>query len=141
AALFTALGGKAEEADAALAQTSGQTPGPSIWQKLLGLVEHELGPDVLAWLALDLVRTDWAAIMAAGQVPLDQGYDAFMTAIQADFQKARDIVVHNPNGIQFNAAPPVLHMIITGMYACAPQVTVRTIATVMNYTEMESQPA
>ena len=32
-------------------------------------------------------------------------------------------------------------MIITGMYSCAPQVTVRTIATIMNYADMETVPA
>ena len=141
AALFVALGGKPAEADAALAALDGQGSGSSLWQKLTGAPNNEMGPDVLAWLALDLVRTDWTAIMAAGQVPFDQGYTAFMIAIQTEFQKARDMVVHDPNGIQFNTAPPILHMIITGMYACAPQVTIRTIATVMNYTEMETKPA
>ena len=100
-----------------------------------------MGPDVMAWLSLDLVRTDWDAIMAAGQLPFDQGYDAFMAAIQSDFQKARDLLVRDPNGIQFNASPPIVHMIITGMYSCAPQVNVRTIATIMNYAEMETVPA
>jgi hypothetical protein len=137
AALFAALGGKPADAETALAVLEGAAPGPSLWQRLLSAANNEMGPDVLAWLALDLVRTDWDAIMAAGQQPLDQGYDAFMAAIQADFQKARDMVVHDPNGIQFNASPPILHMIITGMYACAPQVTLRTIATIMDYTELE----
>ncbi len=141
AALFAALGGKPAAADTALAALDGEVPRPSIWQMLMSVAQNELEPDVLAWLALDLVRTDWAAIMSAGQVPFDQGYDAFMTAIQDEFQKSREMTVHNPNGIQFNAAPPILHMIITGMYACAPQVKLRTIATIMNYTEMESVPA
>jgi hypothetical protein len=141
ATLYAALGGRPADAEAKLAVLEGDTAGPSLWQKLTSAVDNELEPDVLAWLALDKVRTDWTAIMAAGQQPLGQGYDAFMAAIQADFQKARDLVVHNPSGIQFNTSPPILHMIITGMYPCAPQVTVRTIATIMNYTEMETVPA
>lgn len=138
-ALYTALGGKPANADQTRMALDGQAPGPSIWQMLMGVVQNEIEPEVLAWLALDLVRTDWAAIMSAGQVSLDQGYDAFMTAIQGEFQKARNMTVRNPNGIQFNAAPPILHMIITGMYSCAPQVKLRTIATVMNYTEIEAK--
>ncbi len=141
AELFTALGGKPVDAEAALAVLDGAAPGPSLWQRLLSAANNEMGPDVMAWLALDLVRTDWAAIMSAGQQPLDQGYDAFMAAIQADFAKAQGMLVHDPNGIQFNTSPPILHMIATGMYSSAPQVTLRTIATIMNYTEIESVPA
>lgn len=136
AELYAALGGKT--AEAALAVIEGSASGPSLWQRLLSAANSDMGPDVMAWLALDLVRTDWNAIMSAGQQPLDEGYDAFMAAIQTDFQKTRELVVRDPSGIQFNASPGILHMIITGMYSCAPQVKLRTIATIMNYTELES---
>lgn len=135
--LYIALGGKPETAASALAVLDGRAKGPSVWQRLLNAAKNEIGPDVLAWLSLDLVRTDWDAIMSAGQQSLDAGYDAFMTAIQSDFQKAREVVVHDPSGIQFNASPGILHMIITGMYPCAPQIKLRTIATIMDYTELE----
>ena len=95
---------------------------------------------MLTWAALELVRRDWNAIMNAGQLPLDTGYDNFMAAIQAEFQQARDLLVSDPSGIQFNAPPAIVHMIVTGMYRASPQVSVRTIATVMNYTEIEKNP-
>lgn len=134
AALFTALGGK-PGAEAALDAQSG-----GLWDKILSTIKGTVEPEVLTWAALELVRRDWNAIMNAGQLPLDTGYDNFMAAIQAEFQQARDLLVSDPSGIQFNAPPAIVHMIVTGMYRASPQVSVRTIATVMNYTEIEKNP-
>ena len=99
----------------------------------------DLVPEVLTWLSLMRVRDNWESIMAGGQVPMDTAYTQFMEAVQGEFQKARDMVVSDPEGVQFYTPPAIGHMMAIGMYPHNSLVSLKSVVTVMNYTELEKK--
>ena len=83
------------------------------------------------------VRKHWDEIMSGGQVPLNDAYVQFMDSIQKELEEARAMVVHNEKGIQFKAPPAIGHMMGVGMYPHNEHISLQTVVTVMDYTELE----
>ena len=139
-ALYEALGGKDTNFDATHEPAHNALESHSWWDSLKELVGELVGdilPEVLAWISLMSVRKHWDEIMSGGQVPLSDAYVQFMDSIQKDLEEARAMVVHNRKGIQFNAPPAIGHMMGVGMYTHNELISLQTVVTVMNYTELE----
>lgn len=135
--LYTALGGKDKGID--VNKDHSEHFG-ALGLELLGLIkglEANLLPELLTWVSLIRVRHNWDNIMSGELIPLDEAYVKFMDSIQNNLIKAREMVVSNPKGIQFNTPPAIGHMIVTGMFPCNELVSLRPIVTVVNYTELE----
>ncbi len=141
AALYKALGGSNDADDATAAPEHELQDEGSVWNSITALAAGELAPNVLVWISLARVRDNWGSIIASGQVPMATAYVDFMDAIQGDIEKARDMVVRDARGIEFNTPPAIGHMIGIGMFPCNALVSVKPVVTVMNYTELERKPA
>lgn len=94
-------------------------------------------PLLLTWFSMMRIRQNWSVIMKGGQIPIDDAYVNFMDAIQEELEKARDMLVSSPKGIQYNAPPAEAHMIGIGMFCANEYVKLQTIATVMDHSELE----
>ncbi|MCP5130487.1 MAG: hypothetical protein H6985_12985 [Pseudomonadales bacterium] len=136
--LYLALGGKDKEFDAAAKPQHAALQHHGLMDIIKSLI-GDLVPEVLTWLSLMRVRDNWESIMAGGQVPMDTAYTQFMEAVQGEFQKARDMVVSDPEGVQFYTPPAIGHMMAIGMYPHNSLVSLKSVVTVMNYTELEKK--
>lgn len=93
-------------------------------------------PDVLAREALALATEMMPQILRDGAQPVDVAYRWFLIAVFPDFQRARDQLVGSVTAIQFYSPPPVAHLGNIGMHPLNPRVTIREIATAMQYDEL-----
>ena len=95
-------------------------------------------PELLAWFTMTLVRKNWGSILAGGELSVDDAYVEFMDAVQAELTKARDMIVSRPDRIQYNIQPCLAHLVGIDMFKhYSKYVSVQTVATVMNHTELE----
>ena len=60
-----------------------------------------------------------------------------MEGIQADLEKARDLLVTQPDKIQFNTPPTTTHLLSNGMHKTNPFVTVKEVCTVVDFSEVQ----
>ena len=141
-AVFAAISaaiGSASQADPAAVEASSaaQALTSGSWLDKLKKLAESWEPDVVAWFTLLLVRQQWSEIMAGGCLSVADAYVAMMDAIQGELEKARDAIVTNAEGIQYNAPPAIAHMVGIGMFPCGEHLDIRTSFTVMNHTELE----
>lgn len=136
--LFIAFGGKKEDIPDAMRNYP-------LYEKYVGklkefvdfLIEIDLKPEFLAWWALGHVRQNWTTLISQpATLPLT-AYEWMKTTVYANFEKAKDITAPTVTGIQYNVPPSMSHMISVGMFAKNPHITLKTICTVMDHTELE----
>jgi len=96
-----------------------------------------VGPDLLALIALLGVVYDWEEIIKEGSIPAEQAYAQLMQSIQKDLEEAREIVETDPSKIQYNAPPAITHLISIGMYQSNPLVSVKEVCTVVDHSNLQ----
>jgi cellobiose-specific phosphotransferase system component IIB len=102
--------------------------------------QDKILPEFLAWWSLWKVRVNWLTIIAAPNLlPLD-AYAWLQIAVKEKFEAARAIVAPETDAIQYNTPPAIGHMIGIGMFDKNPLITLKTICTVMDHTELEPKP-
>lgn len=92
---------------------------------------------VLAAWSLAGVVTQWDSICKGGSLSRVDAYVQMMEGIQADLEKARDLLVTQPDKIQFNTPPTTTHLLSNGMHKTNPFVTVKEVCTVVDFSEVQ----
>jgi len=94
-------------------------------------------PEALAaWSLIDVVD-QWETIINEQPLSSQEAYEQMMASIQADIEKAREILVTEPNKIEFNTPPAITHLICNAMYHSHDLVTVREVCTIVDHTEIQ----
>ena len=97
-------------------------------------------PEYLAWWSLWQVRSNWSTLLAAPNMLPLAAYAWLKNDVKGKFEAARAIVAPETNGIQYNTPPAIGHMIGIDMFNKNPLITLKTICTVMDHTELEPKP-
>jgi len=136
--LFRAFGGKDADMDA--------TPHDiHEWLKdiaatikdLESLLKTDPVPAALAaWSMLKTV-THWPAIIIAGSVAPETAYVDMMKTIESQIARAEDYVVSDPEKIQYNTLPAIIHQIAIGMHPAGKFISVKEVCTVLDMSELE----
>lgn len=101
------------------------------------LIEQEPPSQVLAaWSLLDVIN-QWDAIVKAEPVTPIDAYVTLMESIQADLEKAREMLVTEPDKIQFNTPPTTTHLLSNGMHKTNPRITVKEVCTIIDSSEIQ----
>ncbi len=137
-ALFIAFGGKKEGIPAAL------NSFPA-FEKYIGkltefveyLTTNALKPEFLAWWALGHIRQNWTSIISQPKSTPMEAYGWLQNALHPKLQSARNVLAPTATGIQFNVPPSTAHMIGIGMFPKNQFIELKTICTVMDYSELE----
>lgn len=136
--LYIAFGGKKEDIPSALKNYPA-------FKKYIGnlklfihdLVQNDVKPEFKAWWALGHVRLHWDEIISQPNSTVLSAYEWMKTAVYSFFEKASDITAPTAAGIQFNVPPSVAHMIGIGMFPKNNFIKMKTIATIMDHSELE----
>ena len=92
---------------------------------------------VLAAWALMGVVSQWSSIVKAGSVAPVDAYVKMMESIHTDLEKVRDMVVTQPDRIQFNTPPTTTHLLSNGMHKTNPFITVKEVCTVVDFNDVQ----
>ena len=138
--LYIGFGGEKENIPAALNNLPNIEKYEGNVQEFVAfLMQGPILPEYLAWWALGQVRNNWSAIISKpAMLPLD-AYEWMKNEIDPLFDNARSLVGPTAGAIQFNTPPAISHMIEVGMFRKNEHIQLKTICTVMNYTELESK--
>lgn len=96
-------------------------------------------PEMLAVFSLIQVILTWTTIIQAGIISREEAYIEFAESVQADFQQAENLVVTNPDKIQYNILPAAFNLISNGLYGANKLVTIKTICTAVDTSEIQLQ--
>ena len=96
-------------------------------------------PEMLATFSLIQVILTWTTIIQAGIISREEAYIEFAESVQADFQQAENLVVTNPDKIQYNILPAAFNLISNGLYSKNKLVTIETICTAVDVSEIQLQ--
>ncbi len=94
-------------------------------------------PGMLAVYTLLDVILKWDTIMAGGIISNEDAYDEFMISAKTVFDEAEEIVVRDPDKIQYNILPAAFNLISNGLYSKNDLVTVETICTAVDISELQ----
>ncbi len=89
-----------------------------------------------AWSLIEVV-TQWSSIIKAGSIAPVDAYVKMMEAIQTDLDNARDMVVTQPDRIQFNTPPTTTHLLSNGMHKTNSFITVKEVCTVVDFGDVQ----
>jgi hypothetical protein len=101
------------------------------------LQQSQYLPELLAWWSLGCVRKNWAAIIAQPASSPNASYAWLQQSVTTWLEKARAVVAKPEDKIQFNTPPSIAHMIELGLFPKNPLVTLQTVCTVMDHSELE----
>lgn len=137
--LFIAYGGKKEDISNALKKFPALDKYEGNLKEFINFLQSEgqILPEFLAWWSLWKVRVNWVSIQSSPNLKPLEAYAWLKTNTYQNFEKSRDLVAPTKDGIQYNTPPAIGHMIGIGMFAKNPHITLKTICTVMDHTELE----
>ena len=93
--------------------------------------------DMLAVYTLLDVIEKWNTIMAAGMISNEDAYNEFMESATTIFEEAEEMVVRNPDKVQYNILPAAFNLISNGLYGKNDLVKVETICTAVDISELQ----
>lgn len=120
ATLYVAMGGKPED----IASGNFDAPIKGIVDKVMSVVQTEL-PNIVS---------DEPLSLDEAEVWLD-------AAIDSDLQQARERAVSDPDKTQFYSPPAVTHRIAIGIHPASRFISIQTVATAVEASEVKSQQA
>lgn len=100
-------------------------------------IKNNYVPEALAAWALISVVEKWDEIIKAGAVPPMVAYNVMMENIQSEIDIAKEISVTNPDKIEYNAPPAIIHGICNGIYESNEFVTVEEVCTVIDFSQLQ----
>lgn len=117
----------------------------SIIQKIEGklkeflnhMLNSEILPELLAWWAMKAVRQHWQTIIASPAALQEEAYQWLKENAKEKLNTARQIVTTKEDKIQFNTPPAIAHMIGVGLFDKNPHIELKTVCTVMDFSELE----
>lgn len=134
--LCLAFGGQPTDADGFQVEIKKVEAAKGI-QDFEKLIESDPIPKVLAAWALLGVITEWNSIVKAGSISPTDAYIQMMESIQGYLEDARDMLVTQPDKIEFNTPPTTTHLLSNGMHKTNPFVTVKEVCTVVDFSEVQ----
>ena len=102
--------------------------------------QEKMLPEFLAWWSLWKVRVNWSTLISAPNMLSLEAYAWLQSAVKGEFETARSILAPEADSIQYNTPPAIGHMIGIGMFDKNPFISLKTICTVMDHTELEPKP-
>jgi hypothetical protein len=137
--LYLGFGGKPENLPVALANFPNFKPFEGKQdQFIMFLIQQpDILPEYLAWWALGKVRENWSDIIEKPPLTIEEAYEWMKTNVKAKFDESKNLLAPTATGIEFNAPPAIVHMIEIGFFDKNPNVILKTLCTVMDYTELE----
>ncbi|HRG80165.1 MAG TPA: hypothetical protein PL167_11165, partial [Cyclobacteriaceae bacterium] len=134
--LCLAFGGQPTDADGFQVEIKKVEAAKGI-QDFEQLIESDPIPKVLAAWALLGVITQWNSIIKAGSISPTDAYIHMMESVQGYLEDARDMLVTQPDKIEFNTPPTTTHLLSNGMHKTNPFITVKEVCTVVDFSEVQ----
>lgn len=97
------------------------------------ITNHEM----LAVFSLLKVISKWDIIMKDGTISKEDAYEEYIKSVEVVLETAEQFVVTNPLKIQYNVLPAVFHLISNALYNKNPLVSIQTICTAVDITEIQ----
>jgi hypothetical protein len=135
--LYLAFGGSESGVGAVGQESHAEINQDKLFEGLQDLDSKDWEPRLLTWFCMSRVRENWSSIIHGGVQPMEVVYVGFMGSIQGELVRARNMVVTDPRGIQYNAPPSTPHGIGIGLFPVSEYVSIRIVATVMDHSELE----
>jgi hypothetical protein len=106
-------------------------------EAILSFFKSDPLPEAIAAWALLGVVEQWKSILDAGTVNPVRAYEDFYDSVQANLEKAREMMITDPDKVQFYTPPGMVHLICNGIYRANPFIEIKEVCTAIDVSEIQ----